>query len=345
MKRQSRRIFSSPVGMVMVPTVAAVLILSCPLLHATPERGGRMQFETHFRDDWALGHQWTSWWEADRLLHEYPLEADVTYLSVPWRTLYYLGHLYDTAPIKVSGPCFTLAIFDWPELLADTVAATGVDVLLSPHATRKQRFENRPLVNLTILPIPYWTRHITPALDKDILYSFVGGCDRAVPVREKLWSMRHSPYCTVEQRKMMFWYYSSEEQEELRREYGDVMGRSRFSLCPKGNGIGTVRFWESLSAGAIPVIIGSDDLALPLDGDLIPWDEIIIRIDESEVEKVPEIIAAISPEREERMRSLCYAVGEFFSGPNKLAALYHYYGCSFPDQEATERLKGQLASS
>lgn len=37
--------------------------------------------------------------------------------------------------------------------------------------------------------------------------------------------------------------------------YNDLLCRSTFSLCPEGAGINTIRLWESLAVGAIPVII------------------------------------------------------------------------------------------
>lgn len=39
--------------------------------------------------------------------------------------------------------------------------------------------------------------------------------------------------------------------------YGDylaLLGRSRFVICPPGNGVDTLRFWETLAAGAVPVV-------------------------------------------------------------------------------------------
>lgn len=39
--------------------------------------------------------------------------------------------------------------------------------------------------------------------------------------------------------------------------YNDLLCRSTFSLCPEGAGINTIRLWESLAVGAIPVIIVS----------------------------------------------------------------------------------------
>jgi len=39
--------------------------------------------------------------------------------------------------------------------------------------------------------------------------------------------------------------------------YNDLLCRSTFSLCPEGAGINTIRLWESLAVGVIPVLIVS----------------------------------------------------------------------------------------
>ncbi len=52
------------------------------------------------------------------------------------------------------------------------------------------------------------------------------------------------------------------EKEVLRKRYLEIMRRSRFSLAPRGFGLNSFRFFESLSLG-IPPILVSSDCALP----------------------------------------------------------------------------------
>ena len=50
---------------------------------------------------------------------------------------------------------------------------------------------------------------------------------------------------------------------EMRRErFRSVMGRSRFVLCPRGKGTSSIRLYEALAYGCVPVII-SDDWVAP----------------------------------------------------------------------------------
>ena len=41
-------------------------------------------------------------------------------------------------------------------------------------------------------------------------------------------------------------------------EYNELLSNSVFALCPEGGGINSIRFWEALSVGTIPVILVSD---------------------------------------------------------------------------------------
>ncbi len=40
--------------------------------------------------------------------------------------------------------------------------------------------------------------------------------------------------------------------------YLEELKKARFSVCPKGNGYDTMRFWESLAMGAIPIVLANE---------------------------------------------------------------------------------------
>ena len=52
-----------------------------------------------------------------------------------------------------------------------------------------------------------------------------------------------------------------DEHHERTFRYNTILSDSKFSLCPEGAGPNTLRFWESIAVGSIPVIF-SDDLAV-----------------------------------------------------------------------------------
>ena len=86
-------------------------------------------------------------------------------------------------------------------------------------------------------------------------------------------------------------------------EYRNALGSSRFVLCPSGSGPNTLRFWEALGSGAIPVLL-SDDLVLP--GDRQAWEDAIVLVPESKdsVMDIPETLKKIEMDSLEIERKL-----------------------------------------
>lgn len=64
---------------------------------------------------------------------------------------------------------------------------------------------------------------------------------------------------------------------DARKEYIDNMLSGAFTLCMRGGGNFSYRFYEALSFGRIPVLIDTDTI-LPFENE-IPWHEYIIRLD------------------------------------------------------------------
>ena len=62
-----------------------------------------------------------------------------------------------------------------------------------------------------------------------------------------------------------------------KQHYIDILSRSVFSICPRGSNAGSNRFWESIKAGSIPILI-ADDWVLPE----YDWENTIIRIKEKD---------------------------------------------------------------
>jgi hypothetical protein len=79
--------------------------------------------------------------------------------------------------------------------------------------------------------------------------------------------------------------------------YNNVLSDSVFALCPSGAGPNSLRLWEALAVGSIPVILGEPPL-MPRGGSLheIDWDKIIITIDENDISNLPTILRSFSME-------------------------------------------------
>lgn len=86
-----------------------------------------------------------------------------------------------------------------------------------------------------------------------------------------------------------FFYHTDEESKKKHRElYLNAIKNSFTTLCPAGTGKNTIRFFETLSFGRIPVLI-SDNCALPFEKE-IDYSQIIIRIEEKDARFSSEIV-------------------------------------------------------
>jgi hypothetical protein len=87
--------------------------------------------------------------------------------------------------------------------------------------------------------------------------------------------------------------------------YNRLLSDSVFSLCPAGAGPNTLRLWESLAVGAIPVLLGPAP-AMPRGGNLpvIDWENCMLRIADEQLEDLPRILSAIPIDRVREMQRL-----------------------------------------
>jgi hypothetical protein len=83
--------------------------------------------------------------------------------------------------------------------------------------------------------------------------------------------------------------------------YWNELLRARFALCPPGWSSWSPRLFDAVLAGAIPVII-SDDWIPPF-SELIDYNDFSIRVPESKIEKLTEILKSIPIEVEARLRA------------------------------------------
>ena len=96
--------------------------------------------------------------------------------------------------------------------------------------------------------------------------------------------------------------------------YNLILLNSRYSLCPSGSGPNSIRFWESLAIGSIPILL-ADTLDLPkinknnLNYD---WKDAIIFLQENQLENINEILNKISIEEEFKMRFKCIEIYNYF---------------------------------
>lgn len=78
----------------------------------------------------------------------------------------------------------------------------------------------------------------------------------------------------------------------IKRDYAESIRRSKYVLCPRGNGVGSIRMFEVMEAMRAPVIIS--DAYVPPSG--VDWNRCAIFIREKDVSRIPEILREHEPE-------------------------------------------------
>lgn len=108
-------------------------------------------------------------------------------------------------------------------------------------------------------------------------------------------------------------------QEAARVRYGRLGGsdvgmlrRSVFTLCPAGFGRWSFRFIQAATLGSIPVLL-SDGYIKPM-AKYIDWNRICLTFPEAEVERVPELLRALSHEEIQRYQSALLTIAPKLTG-------------------------------
>jgi hypothetical protein len=148
---------------------------------------------------------------------------------------------------------------------------------------------------------------VEPPAAPDLLFSFIGSpSDRC---RKPLFDLRHADAVVEEVHQFTFFDPSSLDFDQRRQRFREVLNRSRFVLCPRGKGTSSIRLYETLAAGRVPVIIADD--WVPPRGPA--WEAFSLRWPEGKTDGLVDMLE----ERDRDWRAMsaaataCY--GEFFA--------------------------------
>jgi hypothetical protein len=106
------------------------------------------------------------------------------------------------------------------------------------------------------------------------------------------------------------------QQDDATREYNEVLSQSIFSLCPEGAGPNTLRFWESLAVGSVPVLF-HNSLVLPPLGESRKWEHGIVYYD-GEIEGLTTFLDSFTLDELKKRSRLCM---EFYGQIRSYACL------------------------
>ena len=82
------------------------------------------------------------------------------------------------------------------------------------------------------------------------------------------------------------WKARDEQAEQFNRRYAEVSASSRFIVCPRGAGVSSIRLFEAMELGCVPVIV-SDDWVPPFGP---RWEDFSIRVSEQNLKQLEAII-------------------------------------------------------
>lgn len=125
-------------------------------------------------------------------------------------------------------------------------------------------FDNQALVATPDARAPKW------------LFSFVGNVATAPDVRSRIVALQH-PRALLRNRS------SGLRDDDL--DYVETLRDSKFVICPKGHGPTSWRFYETMMAARVPVIV-SDQWVPARD---IDWPSFSLRVVEADLESIPSL--------------------------------------------------------
>jgi hypothetical protein len=127
-----------------------------------------------------------------------------------------------------------------------------------------------------------------PGGERDLLYSFMGDV-QTNPVRRVLAEMEHSRgefVDTSKESQAVMWTGGPEAREAFWKRYVEPMRRSKFILCPRGVAPSSIRLFETMCMGRVPVILA--DEWVPPAGPR--WDTFSIQVPEADAASVVRIM-------------------------------------------------------
>lgn len=278
------------------------------------------------------------------------------FLGFPWATIvdkrYNLNVIFNIIKpyIKQGIQYYTCCQHISFRQLIPLFKALNIHTVYTPH---KILLEDK-LSDIQLKPCPLYAVNIEDPSRNDIfsninpltfnrlfLYSFQGAFNPnwyLTNIRKRIFEMKHPDNCYVNH--IGNWHFDNvvynksqnneytlnetDTDRDRTMKYNQLLLNSRYSLCPSGSGPNSIRFWESLAVGSIPVLL-ADTLELP-SHEL--WDETIIRIPENKLEELPNILSKISNEKENEMRKNCLKLYEYYKNNYNNCDTYNDNNCN-----------------
>ena len=131
-----------------------------------------------------------------------------------------------------------------------------------------------------------------PDAEPELLWSFVGSVATCPAVRGALVALGDERAHTVDtagwndHHRWQFEGPGRAGRSEALRSYAETLHRAKFVVCPRGEGLSSVRLFETMRVGRCPVIV-SDGWTPP---PLVDWESCAIRVAQRDVRHLPAML-------------------------------------------------------
>jgi len=196
-------------------------------------------------------------------------------------------------------------VFVCQHIWVDQLSFRESDVVFTPHAAKQSAYFSIPHQSVN-----FDLKQRKSA--KKVDFSFVGNLG-AHQVRKNLASL----YPDKVKDSGVGWGLDLSTPIEAKLNYMKLLGESHFSLCPRGTGISSVRLFESLATGSIPIII-ADNYSPPLNN-FLDWSDFSISVPEDCISEISKLVGELTKNKAKlkKMREIGIEVYDsFFSNEN-----------------------------
>ncbi len=251
-------------------------------------------------------------------------DLPTNYFAFPWATLIdqynfnkntYLIDIVNKYKIN-DEICFTICQHICFKRIIPILEKIGITHLFTPH---KSKLDYKFIkTNIVIIPFILYPVNQNDKLEKffnyKYLYSFIGNYNSKYylsDVRKNLLKLKNDNNL-IEIKKE--WYFHNHvhinqinnnnyndnlDSEDL--NYKNILKNSIFSLCPSGTGVNSIRIYEAMSFGSIPIILSNNIILSEI---LIKSNSIIL-FDENNIINIDKFLKNISKKKILSMKNNC----------------------------------------
>jgi hypothetical protein len=262
------------------------------------------------------------------------------YLAFPWANMIdRIGNLYDKIKdVKINdSTCFTVVQHISFRNFLELFSKIGITHIFSPHRStgdgQLEKDYNINIIPFSLFPVQSNQENIININERKYLSSFIGQYNKRyylTDIRQKIFDIFSNFKDNYIVRRKE-WHYDGmvyrnkkDTNKTNEEEYKDVLRESKFSLCPSGSGPNSIRIWESMSYGSIPVIL-ADTLVLP-EIQNVDWNDYFIIWKENSIDKLYDYLINFQKDKLEEMSNKNIQLyNKFFSFDNMEKIILEYY--------------------